>query len=240
VRTFAAGTGGSDATGYRYLHEGQDVTAACLPDLQCVLARAHDAGSVSLCLDGTLIPTDRVATRAERGHPLWHSGKHHAFGGNMDAVFDPTGFRRGSRMCARPDRRAYLLGLIPVSLVAVMAQAQFAAEFTAETAALSGITSVTLVVSDFLTLVAYVLTLSLTLVVPGFLTLVAYVFILRGCRCLNVRRGSELCRFGPRLRRFRGRSWPSVRRARLFFHTYHATVTVHGTVTNWVTPAMIS
>ena len=195
------------------------MTAACVPDLQCVLARAHAAGSVSLWLDGTLIPTDRVATRAERGHHLWYSGKHHVFSGNVHAVFDPTDFRRGSPMCARPDRRAYLLGLIPVGLVAVMTQAQFAAEFAAEAAVLGGITSVPLVVSDFLTLVAYVFIPSLTLVGSGFLTLVAYVFILRGCRCLNVRRGSELCRFGPRLLRFRGRNWPSVRRTRLFFHT---------------------
>src|SRR3954467_10784754 len=40
----------------------------------------------------SLIPTDRVAARAERGHHLWHSGKHRAFGGNVQVVFDPTGF----------------------------------------------------------------------------------------------------------------------------------------------------
>ena len=45
-----------------------------------------------MCLDGTLIPTDRVAARAERGHHLWYSGKHHTFGGNVQVIFDATGF----------------------------------------------------------------------------------------------------------------------------------------------------
>jgi DDE superfamily endonuclease len=43
-------------------------------------------------LDGTLIPTDRVAARADRGHHLWYSGKHHAFGGSVQVLTDPTGF----------------------------------------------------------------------------------------------------------------------------------------------------
>src|SRR4051812_37845560 len=111
-----------------------------------------------------------------------------------------------------------------------MTQAQFAAQLAAEAAALGGITLVTLVVSGFLTLVAYVFILSITLVVSGFLTLVAYVFILRGRRRPDVRRGSELRLFGPCLPRFRGKSWPSVRRTRLLFHTYllpSSTVTIH-------------
>ncbi len=54
--------------------------------------RAHAAGLPFVGLDGTLIPTDRVAARAQRGHHLWYSGKHHAFGGNVQVVFDPTGF----------------------------------------------------------------------------------------------------------------------------------------------------
>ncbi len=45
-----------------------------------------------MCLDGTLVSTDRIAARAERGHHLWYSGKHHAFGGTVQVLTDPTGF----------------------------------------------------------------------------------------------------------------------------------------------------
>jgi DDE superfamily endonuclease len=92
LRTLAADAGLSIATAYRYLHEALDVIAAHIPTLDDVLDRAHAAGLPFLCLDGTLIPTDRVAARAERGHHLWYSGKHHAFGGNLQVIFDPTGF----------------------------------------------------------------------------------------------------------------------------------------------------
>src|SRR3954452_3304512 len=111
------------------------------------------------------------------------------------------------------------IGLIPVSLVAVMTQPKFAAQFAAETAALGRITSVTLVASGFLALVASGF---LALVASGFLALVAAVLIRRGCRGLDVRRGSDLRRFGPRRPRFRGRGRPGACRTRLFFHTYHA------------------
>ncbi|WP_159438532.1 hypothetical protein [Actinomyces mediterranea] len=44
-------------------------------------------------LDGTLIRTDRVATRNPgTGHHLWYSGKHKAFGGNIEVLTDHTGF----------------------------------------------------------------------------------------------------------------------------------------------------
>jgi hypothetical protein len=33
-----------------------------------------------------------VAARAERGHHLWYSGKHHAFGGSVQVICDPGGF----------------------------------------------------------------------------------------------------------------------------------------------------
>jgi hypothetical protein len=153
-----------------------------------------------------------------------------------------------------PSIQPYLLGLIPVSLVAVMTQAQCAAEFAAEAAALGGIAWVTLVVSDLLALVAYVFVLPVTPVVSDLLALVAYVFILpvtpvvsdllalvayvfilRGCRRPEVRRGSKLRRFGTRLRRFRGERWPSVRSTGLLFHACHATVTIHAAVTISVT-----
>jgi DDE superfamily endonuclease len=92
VRTLAADAQLSIATAYRYLHEALDVVPAHAPDLSDVLARARAGALPFLCLDGTLVPTDRVAARAERGQHLWYSGKHHAFGGNVQVIFDPTGF----------------------------------------------------------------------------------------------------------------------------------------------------
>ncbi len=59
-----------------------------------VLARARAAGLAFVCLDGTLVPTDRVAARAQLtgGHHRWYSSKHHAFGGSAQVLTDPTGF----------------------------------------------------------------------------------------------------------------------------------------------------
>src|SRR3954447_3092886 len=126
------------------------------------------------------------------------------------------------RHAVAPPRFRYDLsiGLIPVSLVAVMTQPKFAAQFAAETAALGRITSVTLVASGFVALVA-----------SGFLALVASGFLIRrGCRGLDVRRGSDLRRFGPRRPRFRGRGRPSACRTGLFFHTYHASGYGHAVI----------
>ena len=92
VRTQAGETEVSIATAYRYLHEALDVIAARAPELPDVLAHARAAGLPFLCLDGTLVRTDRIATRAERGHHLWYSGKHHAFGGSVQLLTDPGGF----------------------------------------------------------------------------------------------------------------------------------------------------
>jgi hypothetical protein len=80
LRLLARDAGLSIATAYQYLHEGLDVIAAHAPDLHEVLARAHDTGLPFLCLDGTLMPTDRVAARADAGDHLWFSGKHRALG----------------------------------------------------------------------------------------------------------------------------------------------------------------
>ena len=92
LHSLAADAAISDATAYRYLHEGLDAIAAHAPDLHHVLAEAHTAGQPYLCLDGTLIPTDRVAARAEAGHDLWFSGKHHRHGGSVQVLTDPDGF----------------------------------------------------------------------------------------------------------------------------------------------------
>lgn len=75
VRFLAARAGISLSTWYRYLHEGLDVIAAHAPDLHQVLADAHEAlhrGDLRfLGLDGTLVPTDRVAARTEAGNDVW-------------------------------------------------------------------------------------------------------------------------------------------------------------------------
>lgn len=92
MRTLAADAGLPISTAYRYLHEGIDVLAAQAPDVHQVLARAKAEGWSHLTLDGTLIETDRVSTKGDTGHDLWYSGKHHAHGGNIQVVCDPTGF----------------------------------------------------------------------------------------------------------------------------------------------------
>jgi hypothetical protein len=86
LRTLAADGQLSIATAYRYLHEGLDEIAAHAPDLHEVVATAHAAGAAYLCLDGTRVPTDRVAARAEAGHDLWFSSKHRRHGGNMQVL----------------------------------------------------------------------------------------------------------------------------------------------------------
>jgi hypothetical protein len=92
LRTLAGDAGLSIATTYRYLHETLDVIAAHAPDLHDVVRMVSAADQPFLCLDGTLVRTDRVAARAERGHHRWSSGKHHAFGGTVQVLCDPGGF----------------------------------------------------------------------------------------------------------------------------------------------------
>ncbi len=46
-----------------------------------------------MCLDGTLIATDRCTAKSESGHDAWYSGKHKKHGGNVQVVWDPpTGY----------------------------------------------------------------------------------------------------------------------------------------------------
>src|SRR3712207_1712890 len=90
--TLARDTGVSQATGYRYLHEGIDVLAARAPDLHSELEHGRAAGWSHVVLDGTLIRTDRCRVKnPDTGHDLWYSGKHHAHGGNVQIVSDPDG-----------------------------------------------------------------------------------------------------------------------------------------------------
>jgi hypothetical protein len=91
--TLARDAGISQATGYRYLHEGIDVLADRAPDLHQVLEAGRAAGWSHVTLDGTLVRTDRCRVRnPESGHDLWYSGKHRAHGGNVQVVCDPAGF----------------------------------------------------------------------------------------------------------------------------------------------------
>lgn len=61
-----------------------------------MIADARRAGVVFLSLDGTLIPTDRIATRVEvngrPAHNLWFFGEHRVFGGTVQVLCDHTGF----------------------------------------------------------------------------------------------------------------------------------------------------
>jgi len=59
LRVLATEAGIGISTAYRYLHDG---IADHAPDLHQVLARGHRDGWSHVCLDGTLINTDRVAT----------------------------------------------------------------------------------------------------------------------------------------------------------------------------------
>lgn len=91
----AADAGVWIATAYRYLHQGLDVIADRAPTLEEVLERAHADGLAYLCLDGTLVPTDRVAGATPRGNDTCYSGKNRRFGGNVQVIADPSGFPLG-------------------------------------------------------------------------------------------------------------------------------------------------
>jgi DDE superfamily endonuclease len=86
----------SRATAYRYLDEVIIVLAEQAPDLRDALDRAKDEGFTHVILDGTVIACDRCKEPAlsVRGEAidLWYSGKAHAHGGNVQAIFAPDGF----------------------------------------------------------------------------------------------------------------------------------------------------
>ena len=100
VHRLAADTGISIATAYRYLHEGITVLADQALDLPDVLAGRLAAGDTHVILDGTLIRTTRVAgtvtktkgPSAGQSVHRWYSGKHRAFGGNIQFVATTDGF----------------------------------------------------------------------------------------------------------------------------------------------------
>lgn len=93
VTTMARVAEVSPATAYRYLHEALDVVSSKAPDLPDVLRTLKDKGEPFVCSGATLIRTDRVAERdPDTGYHLWYSGKHKAFGDNVQVLTDHTGY----------------------------------------------------------------------------------------------------------------------------------------------------
>lgn len=91
VHCLARDAGVSQATGYRYLHEGIDVLAAQGPDLHEVLDHCQREGMTHVILDGMLIESNRLAGVRDNGNDLWFSQKHKAFGGNAQFLSGPDG-----------------------------------------------------------------------------------------------------------------------------------------------------
>ena len=81
----------SQATGYRYPHEGIDVLADRAPDPHQVLDRCRAKGITHVVLDGTLITCDRLAGVRDHGNDLWFSQEHKKFGGNVQFLSAPDG-----------------------------------------------------------------------------------------------------------------------------------------------------
>ena len=86
LTTPARDTKVSRATAYRYLHKTLGVIADRAPDLPEVLQRLRASEEPFVCLDGTLIRTDRVAQRGGVRGWLHRYG----FGGVVDV---PRGVR---------------------------------------------------------------------------------------------------------------------------------------------------
>jgi hypothetical protein len=95
MTALAAGFGISRATGYRYRDEVVAVLSAQAPDLHEALQRVADEGWSHVILDGKVFRTDRCAetTTSVTGTTIhsWYSGKHRAFGGNVQAITRPDG-----------------------------------------------------------------------------------------------------------------------------------------------------
>ena len=69
--------------------------AACAPDPAAELERALAEGVPYLILDGKVVDTDRcrekTLSRKGKTIDLWYMGKTHDFGGNIQALFYPSG-----------------------------------------------------------------------------------------------------------------------------------------------------
>ncbi|MEU4172996.1 transposase family protein, partial [Streptomyces sp. NPDC026665] len=87
----AQDAGISQATGYRYLHEGIDALAAEAPGLSEVLQQCRRKDLPFVILDGTLNRCDRVAGETERGTALWYAIRIKHFAGNVQFLAAPDG-----------------------------------------------------------------------------------------------------------------------------------------------------
>ena len=95
IPRLGAGFGLPQSTAYRYLDEVIEVVAAQAPGLQEALEQALAAGAPYVILDGTVVAADRcrekTLSRAGKIVDAWYSGKARAFGGNVQALFYPSG-----------------------------------------------------------------------------------------------------------------------------------------------------
>ena len=95
IRRLGAGFGLPQSTAYRYLEEIIGVLADRAPGLAEALERALAEGAPYLILDGKVVDADRcqekTTSRKGKTIDLWYSGKTHDFGGNIQALFYPSG-----------------------------------------------------------------------------------------------------------------------------------------------------
>ena len=95
IPRLGAGFGLAQSTAYRYLDEVIEVLAARAPGLREALERALAEGTPYLILDGKVVDTDRcrekTLSRKGKTIDLWYAGKTHDFGGNIQALFYPSG-----------------------------------------------------------------------------------------------------------------------------------------------------
>jgi hypothetical protein len=105
IPRLGAGFGLPQSTAYRYLDEVIEVVAARAPGLQEQLECALAQGVPYLILDGKVVDADRcrekTVSRKGKTIDLWYAGKTHDFGGNIQALFYPSGIRCGFPMCCR-------------------------------------------------------------------------------------------------------------------------------------------
>ena len=90
-----AGFGLAQSTAYRYLSEVIEVLAARAPGLPEALERGLAEGLEYRILDGKVVRADRCREKTASGKgktiDVWYSGKAHGFGGNIQALFNPSG-----------------------------------------------------------------------------------------------------------------------------------------------------
>jgi hypothetical protein len=95
IPRLGAGFGLSQSTAYRYLDDLIEVLATRAPGLQEQLERALAAGAPYLILDGKVVDADRcrekTLSRKGKTTDLWYSGKTGDLGGNIQALFYPSG-----------------------------------------------------------------------------------------------------------------------------------------------------